>query len=104
MSPAVRIAGVMELLRLIKAHNQHTETLLRASGERFNGFDILRIDHPEVETHSPILADLLNTRGSRRQGSICLRLSSSILSDAHVLKDAHEGTRFPRTDRNELPK
>src|SRR5665213_375123 len=65
---------VLELLRFTKSHNRHNDALTRVTGEHFNIFQILGIGHREVTTHSPILAELLNPKGSHGQGSAFLRL------------------------------
>lgn len=71
LSPAPR---ALELLRITEAQQRHTDALAKATGERFNVFQILRVGHLEVTTHSPILAELLNPRGKHGQGSAFLRL------------------------------
>ena len=74
MSTTLISPRVLELLRFTEAHQWHTEALARATGEHFNIFHILRIGHLEVKTHSPILGDLLNPKGSHGQGAAFLRL------------------------------
>ncbi|MDB6019689.1 MAG: hypothetical protein JWR19_4178 [Pedosphaera sp.] len=65
---------ILELLQFAEAERRHAETLARATGEHFNIFKILGIGHYEVRTHSPILGDLLNPKGSHGQGDTFLRL------------------------------
>jgi len=65
---------LFELLRFTKAHNRHTNALAQVTGERFNIFQILRVGHLEVTTHSPILAELLNPNGKHGQEAAFLRL------------------------------
>ena len=65
---------VLELLRFTEAHNRHSEALARSTGENFNIFQILRVGHLEVTTHSPVLAELLNPKGNHGQGAVFLRL------------------------------
>ena len=48
--------------------------LAAVTGEDFNIFSILRIKHKEVITHTPMLAELLNSHGSHRQGAAFLEL------------------------------
>jgi len=48
--------------------------LARATGEYFNIFNILRVGHLEVKTHSPILGSLLNPKGKHGQETTFLRL------------------------------
>lgn len=66
--------GVLDLLRFTETHQRHAEALARATGEHFNIFNILRVGHLEVTTHTPILAELLNPKGSHGQGAAFLRL------------------------------
>lgn len=64
----------LQLLRLAGEHRQHKEAMERATGEHYNVFKILGIGHYEVRTHSPMLGDLLNPRGTHCQGDVFLRL------------------------------
>jgi hypothetical protein len=66
--------GIRELLSFTEAHHRHTIAMARATGEHFNIFQILGVGHLEVKTHSPILADLLDPRGSHGQGTRFLQL------------------------------
>jgi len=63
-----------ELLRFTKAHNRHRDSITKVTGEHFNIFRVLAVGHLEVRTHSPILADLLNPKGSHGQGEVFLDL------------------------------
>lgn len=69
----------MELLRFADNHRRHVEALAQATGERFNLFKILGIGHYEVGTHSPMLGNLLNPKGSHGQDDVFLRLFVSLL-------------------------
>jgi hypothetical protein len=64
----------LELLSFTEVHQRHTEALARATGEHFNIFQILRVGHLEVKTHSPILGELLNPNGHHGQGPTFLHL------------------------------
>lgn len=63
-----------ELLRFADSHRRHSEALNRAMGESFNIFKILGMGHHEVQTHSPMLGDLLDPQGNHGQGDAFLRL------------------------------
>jgi hypothetical protein len=65
---------ILELIRFADVHRRHTEALTRVTGEQFNIFRILGIGHYEVCTHSPMLGNLLNPKGSHGQGDVFLRL------------------------------
>ena len=58
------------------------DALASASGERFNIFTILNRETDEVQTHSAILADLLNPGGLHGQGAVFARLFFSRLEIA----------------------
>jgi len=68
------ISRALELLRFAGIHQRHTEAIERVTGAKFNIFNILRVGHLEVTTHSPILGALLDPQGSHGQGTIFLRL------------------------------
>jgi len=68
------ISRALELLRFAGVHQRHTEAIERVTGAKFNIFNILRVGHLEVTTHSPILGALLDPQGSHGQGTIFLRL------------------------------
>lgn len=74
MSTAPLSHRVFELLRFTANHNRYANALARATGEHFNIFQILRIGHLEVKTHSPILGELLNPEGAHGQGAVFLRM------------------------------
>ena len=74
MSTAPITPRLLELLRFTKAHNRYTNALEQLTGERFNVFQILRVGHLEVTTHSPILAELLNPKGKHGQKAAFLQL------------------------------
>jgi hypothetical protein len=61
------------LLHLASTLRHYESVLCQSSGEHFNLFNILGIGHYEVRTHSPILAALLNPRGSHGQGAVFLK-------------------------------
>lgn len=69
---------------IIKHHNE----LAIAKGEHFNLFSVLKIEGRENNTHSAFLAELLNPKGSHKQGSIFLNLFLKVISKK--LKQAQE--------------
>lgn len=64
----------LALLAQARTIVKHQSELERITGEHFNLFQILRIGHYEVSTHSPILRDLLDPRGNHGQGPVFLEL------------------------------
>jgi hypothetical protein len=69
-----QLAHAKGLLAQTRTVVKHQRELERITGEHFNLFNILRIGHYEVSTHSPILGDLLDPGGTHGQGSIFLEL------------------------------
>jgi hypothetical protein len=69
-----KLAHATALLAQTRTVVKHQRELERITGEHFNLFNILRIDHYEVSTHSPILGDLLNSEGTHGQGAVFLEL------------------------------
>lgn len=55
----------------------------RRTASTFNIFHLLRVADREVYTHSALLADLLNPRGSHAQGTLFLEHFFSVCADAH---------------------
>lgn len=54
-----------------------------ASGEDFNLYRIARIERAEVNTHSAMIAELLNPKGSHGMGSLFLQLMLSQMDVSH---------------------
>jgi hypothetical protein len=73
MSDVSLLHRSQHLLSLAKTIRHYEEALTQANGERFNLFNILHVGHYEVRTHSPMLAELLNPKGSHGQGAIFLK-------------------------------
>ena len=86
-------AGVESLLQQVGLLWKKYEALAAANGENFNVFELLRMETDEVRTHSAMLADLLDPRGSHGQGTAFARLFRPLsrLSDDE-LKSARVGT------------
>ncbi|MDQ8207010.1 PD-(D/E)XK nuclease family protein [Coraliomargarita sp. SDUM461003] len=64
----------LELLQLTQTICHYEAELERETGGNFNLMQILGVGHYEVKTHSPILAELLNPKGSHGQGAAFLDL------------------------------
>jgi hypothetical protein len=87
------------LLSLTRTIRHYEEALTQANSERFNLFNILRVDHYEVRTHSPMLAELLNPKGSHGQGAVFLKhFLAELKIDDFEPKDAHVDTEVPIKD------
>ena len=64
----------LDLLQFTETHLRHAEQLAQVTGEHFNIFKILGIARREVQTHSPILGELLNPNGCHGQKDLFLQL------------------------------
>ena len=62
------------LMSTIGRIQKHYESEYVKSGAKFNIFSITKIERKEVDTHSAMLVELLDIKGSHSQGSIFLRL------------------------------
>ncbi len=62
------------LLQNIVSLNDKYKAVSSATGEDFNIFRILHIENREVETHSSLLSELLNPKGSHQRGERFLDL------------------------------
>lgn len=76
--------ALQHLLNSVFSLSQHEKEIQQITGERFNIFDIVRIGHYEVGTHSPMLAELLNPNGRHGQGSRFLELFIEAISAKKV--------------------
>lgn len=104
MSADSSVSRALELLRFTATQRRYADALAQATGEHFNIFQILRVGHLEVTTHSPILAELLNPKGRHGQGAAFLRLFLARFElggfdavTAKVTKEVHIG---PKTDES----
>ena len=66
------LKGVLKEIVLGQVRKLHESAEL--TGENFNVFSILHMESAEVKTHSAIIAELLNPRGSHNQGTLFLKL------------------------------
>ena len=66
-----RLESILDQVRVLKAkYDERAEV----TGENFNVFSILDRESDEVKTHSAIIAELLNPRGSHSQRTLFLKL------------------------------
>lgn len=97
---ADKINALLKQVGLLKDKNDERASF---SGENFNVFTLLKREDDEVHTHSAILADLLNPKGTHGQGSVFARLflerlgvknlygDNDDLDDASVNKEVDAG-------------
>jgi len=72
MEKSTSSTGIKTLLDQVKSTVEKHDELAKQSGENFNIFSIMKMESDEVKTHSSIIAELLNPRGSHGLGSLPL--------------------------------
>ncbi|MGO4820581.1 MULTISPECIES: PD-(D/E)XK nuclease family protein [unclassified Flavobacterium] len=65
---------INNLLQQVAEIQDKYDTQAKESGENFNVFSIMNMEHNEVYTHSAIIGELLNPNGSHGQGDVFLQL------------------------------
>ncbi|WP_312332839.1 PD-(D/E)XK nuclease family protein [Sphingobacterium sp.] len=65
---------MIQLFEDVNALLTYASKLKNRNGEDFNLFTLLGVEHDEVRTHSAIIGDLLNPKGSHGQGDLYLKL------------------------------
>lgn len=68
------INTVNQLLREVETITNSYKLVTKTTGDKFNIFSILKIERNEVNTHSRLIAELLNKNGSHGQGNKYLKL------------------------------
>jgi len=63
------------------------DEIAKITGENFNIFSVMRMESDEVKTHSRIIAELLNPKGSHSQGSIFLKLFFAEIKELSRIED-----------------
>lgn len=66
--------NIKSLLSNVGIISEKYDEIAKITGEKFNVFSVMGMESDEVKTHSRIIAELLNPRGSHSQGSIFLKL------------------------------
>ena len=65
-------ARIEDFLKQVRWLKEQHEKCAAVTGEDFNIFSVLGVETREVKTHSAFLAELLNPKGSHRQGVVFL--------------------------------
>lgn len=68
------INNIKNLLQNISTINREYDKKSEKSGENFNVFSVMNMEHSEVNTHSAIIGELLNPNGSHGQEGVFLKL------------------------------
>lgn len=81
--------NIDQLLNEVKWFNKHKELKSSANGEDFNMFRICGVDHYE-NTHSAILAEILNPKGSHNFGAKFLEAFVETLKRSGLIEDSFD--------------
>lgn len=68
------LSSIESLLQNIFSEYRKHDAIIKASGERFNIFSILKLSRKEVRLHSAFIGELLSVNGSHGRGDFFLRL------------------------------
>ncbi|MDI9366046.1 MAG: PD-(D/E)XK nuclease family protein [Flavobacterium sp.] len=68
------MATIQDLLTKVTLINNRYEIIDKHTGDNFNVFKIMRMEEDEVYTHSAIISELLNVKGSHNLGDIFLKV------------------------------
>ena len=69
-----KIESLLKKVKPIVEENKKNRAKREVAGEFFNIFSILNVERDEVHTHSAMLSELLNPKGSHGQGDAFLKL------------------------------
>lgn len=70
----IELKTEQNLLEKVNLINKKYDEIAEITGERFNIFNILKVERNEVLTHSAIIGELLNPKGSHGQKDLFLKL------------------------------
>lgn len=74
---------ISQVNSLLKSYDK----IAKATGENFNIFTVMGMETDEVKTHSRIIAELLNPKGTHGQGSVFLKLFFEEIEELRSIKD-----------------
>lgn len=94
-----KIDAIIEDIKLINEENINKSL---GDGEQFNLIKLLKMGASEVHTHTPIIADLLNPKGSHGQGKIFLREFINLFDINFNLDDEIIIEREFRSDKDQI--
>lgn len=75
------------LLNNVLVISKKYEDIAKVTGENFNIFSVMNMEWDEVYTHSAIIGELLNPKGSHDQGDTFLSLFISVLNETFKEKE-----------------
>lgn len=74
MENNIQLSNIRNLLKNVSVISKKYDDIAKITGEKFNIFSIMSMETNERYTHSAIIGELLNPKGSHGQGSIFLKL------------------------------
>lgn len=80
--------GIGMLVKQVGSIIRYSEIILKISGERYNIFNILKIEGDEVNLHSRLICSLLDPHGSHGFGSDFLRIFIDIVGLSNNVNEA----------------
>jgi hypothetical protein len=93
------INTIESMLSQVNTINNSYEKVAESTGENFNVFSVLRIEHYEDSTHSRFLAELLNPKGSHAFKDAFLKLFIEEIDSYNNLKiELNTNTSFVQTE------
>jgi hypothetical protein len=84
MESTYRIEHLIDNVSII---SKKYDDIARITGEKFNIFSVMNMQSNERYTHSAILGELLNPKGSHSQGSAFLKLFFDEINELRVIND-----------------
>jgi len=68
------INNIKNLLQNVTIIQKKYDEIGKITGENFNIFSVMNMEHSEVNTHSAIIGELMNPKGSHGQGDVFLKI------------------------------
>lgn len=78
---------IQHLLNNVSIISKKYDDIAKITGENFNIFSVMSMESNERYTHSAIIGELLNPKGSHRQGSVFLKLFFDEISDFNIIEN-----------------
>ncbi len=83
----VSTESIKHLLQNVAVIQKKYDDIAKITGENFNVFSVMNMEHSEVNTHSAIIGELLNPNGSHCQGDVFLKLFIEIIKESFNSKE-----------------
>lgn len=95
MNREVNLQDVKYILQSISLISKKYNDIAKITGENFNLFSIMKMENDERYTHSAIIGELLNPKGSHGQGSIFLKLFFDEIKELREIQNYNfKGTKI----------